>query len=346
VSTRVADWLLAYWTHGALLCALVWLVARRLALRPAVRAVLWRVALFAPPLTATVAVTLPAAPALSVTSALRPRLSPRWRSRDVDVQVLQRPDAAARRAVIVRDPLERALSLGVCVVAAAAVAAGGAARLRRRGRDRRALRTRTPLGVHGGARVSAAAGLTTPLALRGGEICVPADDWPTLGAAERGSVLLHELAHVERADPAWLDAARVVAALAWWQPLNRVALRELRRAAELAADDLALARGADPRALVAALAHFAERLDADAPALGAGLGADDSPLVARARRILAAARVPERDASRAALAALVVLVCTALSLAPRLAATDSGAGPRGGEVREVVVRHVVRHVLR
>ena len=342
MSARVADWLLAYWAHGVLLCALLWLVARRVATRPAARVVLWRVALFAPPITASVAVTLPVtAPALSVTSLLRSRVPPRWRARDVDVHLLRRTGLPPTRAAVVRDPLERALSLGVCGVVALAAALGAVVLLGRRRRDRRFLRERTPLGVHRGVALSGASGLATPVALRGGEICVPAGEWTALGAAERESVLLHELAHVERGDPAWLDAARVVAALAWWQPLNRVALRELRRAAELAADDLALARGADPRALVAALAHFAERLDAAAPALGAGLGADDSPLVTRARRILAG-RAPERDTHVSALAAVVLALCTALALAPRLRATDPGPVARRGAVNEVVVHRLTR----
>ena len=64
-------------------------------------------------------------------------------------------------------------------------------------------------------------------------------------AARMHAVLCHELAHVARAD--WLVqlAIQIVAAALWFNPLAWIAVRQLRREAELACDDAALAHGVD-----------------------------------------------------------------------------------------------------
>jgi TonB family protein len=56
-------------------------------------------------------------------------------------------------------------------------------------------------------------------------------------------VLLHELAHVRRADAATHLLARSAAAVYWWNPLAWVALREFLKERERAADDLVLNAG-------------------------------------------------------------------------------------------------------
>ncbi|NQT12057.1 MAG: hypothetical protein HQ582_04880, partial [Planctomycetes bacterium] len=59
-------------------------------------------------------------------------------------------------------------------------------------------------------------------------------------------VLLHELAHVRRLDCLAQMIAQVVGAAFWFNPLVRVARREMQRAAEAAADDLTLNTGFRP----------------------------------------------------------------------------------------------------
>lgn len=58
-----------------------------------------------------------------------------------------------------------------------------------------------------------------------------------------GSVLLHELGHIKRRDPAGLLLAQFACAMHWFNPLVWVALRRMNVERERACDDLALASG-------------------------------------------------------------------------------------------------------
>jgi hypothetical protein len=49
-------------------------------------------------------------------------------------------------------------------------------------------------------------------------------------------ILAHELAHIERRDPLWQLVHQFVAAVLFFQPLNRIACREIREQAELSCD--------------------------------------------------------------------------------------------------------------
>ena len=57
-----------------------------------------------------------------------------------------------------------------------------------------------------------ALGLLRPMVL------VPADFTGQFTPAEQQVILAHELAHLAAGDPAWLLAADLLAALAWWHP--------------------------------------------------------------------------------------------------------------------------------
>ncbi len=60
----------------------------------------------------------------------------------------------------------------------------------------------------------------------------------------RDLVLLHELAHVRRGDPALHLIARIAVTLYWWNPLAWIGWREFLKERERAADDLVLNAGA------------------------------------------------------------------------------------------------------
>lgn len=67
-----------------------------------------------------------------------------------------------------------------------------------------------------------------------------AEEWP---AARRDSVVLHELAHIQRHDLLTHMVARFLCALWWFHPLAWRALARFRAESERAADDLVLASG-------------------------------------------------------------------------------------------------------
>ena len=80
--------------------------------------------------------------------------------------------------------------------------------------------------------------LVTPVALGvlRPEICLPARALEELSAPLRRPALAHELGHLVRLDPLWLGLVDAVRSGFAWQPLNRLAARELAREAELGAD--------------------------------------------------------------------------------------------------------------
>ena len=78
-------------------------------------------------------------------------------------------------------------------------------------------------------------------------------DRHSIGSADPGAVLAHELAHIRAHDWPMLIVARVLLALYWWHPLMYALLRTLEHDTECAADDAVLAAGATP-------SHYAHTL--------------------------------------------------------------------------------------
>lgn len=77
----------------------------------------------------------------------------------------------------------------------------------------------------------------------GYELVVPAELWPSLGAAARESIMRHELAHYVRGDVWKSLAARLLALPHWFNPAAWWAARRFESAAEWACDEAALAGG-------------------------------------------------------------------------------------------------------
>jgi beta-lactamase regulating signal transducer with metallopeptidase domain/tetratricopeptide (TPR) repeat protein len=87
--------------------------------------------------------------------------------------------------------------------------------------------------------VAMTSGLRRPLLL----LCRQARTW---ALERRRVVLLHELAHVRRADWLWLLLSEGALAIYWWHPLAWVLARQVRRDCERACDDLVLTAGTKP----------------------------------------------------------------------------------------------------
>jgi beta-lactamase regulating signal transducer with metallopeptidase domain len=176
-------------------------------------------------------------------------------------------------------------------------------------------RARAVRAIH----LSVAQGLPSPIAMLGGEICLPARALVELDAAQQESMVAHEVAHIVRRDPLWLLIARCIEAVLFFQPLNRFARRRMQETAEFLCDAWAVEQTGSPLTLAKCLAAVAEWVGRapHAVAVSAMVETTGSPLVRRVRRILHGGATMPRGSSQAAgllgVAALFLL---------------AGAGPR------------------
>jgi HEAT repeat protein/beta-lactamase regulating signal transducer with metallopeptidase domain len=128
----------------------------------------------------------------------------------------------------------------------------------------------------------------TPLALGGGEVCVPPRFLVDLDPEQQRSALAHELAHLARRDPAWHFAIGIIEALFFFQPLNRVARLRLRESAEFLCDEWAARQTGSPLGLARCLAEVASWVApgrAPIPAGTMAMAEGGSPLVQRVQRL-------------------------------------------------------------
>jgi beta-lactamase regulating signal transducer with metallopeptidase domain len=246
-----------------------------------------------------------------------------------------------------------ALAATVGVVVGAARFAVGFARLRRRLHDRRPSadpRLRASLArvsarfALGPVELTESAHLATPIAVGGRAICFPAGSTAALADEEVDAVLAHELAHLERRDPAWFFFAGLVQGTLWLQPLNHRVVARLRRSAEIACDERAVAATGDALGLARGLSSFAHAALgapawADAQPSFGGAGPGSHALVDRVRRLATAAPAPlpsragaRRFHAAAAVLALVIIGSAKVSVtfaAPPAAVATGVVTPSG-----------------
>jgi beta-lactamase regulating signal transducer with metallopeptidase domain len=195
-------------------------------------------------------------------------------------------------------------------------------------------------GVKRRIRLSVSDGLSTPVAVGRSEIVLSRHALDQLPAAQMAGVIGHELAHLEAHDPWWARAIAMVEAAFFFQPLNFLAKRRHRDAAELAADDWARVYGVQGEELARALAEIAATSpEATMPTWAQA--AKGGALVRRVERLLAepSASISNLDAAdrvRAqgmpkVAAALGALAAMAL-LAPRVGFASEPAAPKSAEV--------------
>lgn len=269
-------WLLTCLLHSTFLLGGVWLLLRVQSVRPAWEEILWRLAFFGSLVTATVHSLVDLDPIESW------ELGPPRLARDAWAQHWPVPIAAAwlcvafillTRLALRQRRLFRAFRGRRRVVGAPLDVLRAVAR---------------PVGLGRRVRLTALAGLPTPVALGLREVVVPEEVLADLDPDLLHGVLAHEVAHLARRDPIWSLTSGIVEALLFFQPLLRVARRRLRVLAERRADSwaayrtgsaLIVARGLER---VAAVAIAPESCVA-APA---AVGEDPSALVARIRSLL------------------------------------------------------------
>jgi TonB family protein len=134
------------------------------------------------------------------------------------------------------------------------------------------------------------------------------EDW---SAEQRDMVIRHERAHIERRDWLWQGFAQVMTAVFWFHPLVWLALVQIRKEAEHAADDATLATGVQAPDYADRLLAVARQLSG--PSTIAGVAMVRRPaLTSRIAAILDTARTRSSAGSGARIG--VVLAALALMI--------------------------------
>ena len=178
--------------------------------------------------------------------------------------------------------------------------------------------------------------LGSPVALGVGvrrEICVPVRAFHELDEGELRALLGHEVAHHLRRDTIRLAILNVLQAVFFFQPLFRLAVREVRLAAEEQCDDWAASQFEDRFAMASCLTEVARwvvRRDRRSPV--PSIGRRPSELELRVRRLMdeqRSLRMPSggwRRMSSVGLLVLAPLVAPAVAPARDVSHEDRNAG--------------------
>ena len=141
--------------------------------------------------------------------------------------------------------------------------------------------------LRGSVSLVEAPGLGSPVVLWGRRIALPAHALGLMDDGELSAALAHELGHVVRRDPGWLLVLRVLEAVFFFQPLNRLARAGFQSASDFLADEWAVQHTGEPFSLARSLekvSAWANTGPADGPVLA--MARRDSPIVHRVRRIV------------------------------------------------------------
>ena len=341
LSSSLFAWLLTYLIHSTVLLGIAWLVTRQFRLEPAASDLLWKVALLAGLVTGTIQsrLELRTPAAMTLPSAAVPRVAPV----NVPSPATPAPEPSTgaigevRRSATTTSARLPSLALVVVllwsVVALASSLFYVARRLILVGRlaDRRPVpdgplaatlaELQRTSGFGRRVQLTMARTISSPVALGLSEICVPELALSELGAEQQRSMLAHELAHLARRDSLWLASASIIERVFFFQPLNRVARKQLETTAEYLSDEWAMRKTGSGGAvsLAKCLATVAEWIQASPLGVPvAGLGERRSLLVSRIARLLEG-RLPSTPASRRGWAAVAALVVVAtVAAAPRV----------------------------
>lgn len=323
---QATAWLLTYALHSTLFLCLAWLASRRLSRWSRLEEAVWRFALLAGLVTATIQLaagreplagrwTLEApAQTVSVAEVARTQHAAPLRIAERKVAAPVRsslpvPAAAPAPRIDLRGNLQ-ILVLGLWAAGALLLAmrwGWSYLRLRRRLRARPEVigggmfsilgRLSGEQGMAPLVRLTCSSRVSVPVAMGvlRPEICVPPRALSHLEPEQQEGMLAHELAHLVRRDPFWLAFSRLLASVLFFQPLNRVAGRRLRELSERLCDEWAVERTGRPLSLARCLAEVAGWSVGPFRDLPVPSMADrPSSLAGRIRHLLDDARSPER----------------------------------------------------
>ena len=177
--------------------------------------------------------------------------------------------------------------------------------------------------------------LGSPVALGVGvrrEICVPVRAFHELDEGELSALLGHEVAHHLRRDPVRLGVLNVLQAVFCFQPLFRLAVREVRLAAEEQCDDWAASQLQDRFAMASCLTEVAGwvvRRERNSPV--PCIGRRRRQLELRVRRLMDERRSPQAPSRVWRRMGSVGLLALASLFAPAMAPVrDASHEDRGG----------------
>jgi photosystem II stability/assembly factor-like uncharacterized protein len=93
------------------------------------------------------------------------------------------------------------------------------------------------VGVRHSVRLTRSPFVSSPMVLSRWEVCLPAQVLAKLSLEKQKILLAHELTHIARGDPAWLVLSGLLQSLFFFQPLYRLARRQIQECAEYLCDD-------------------------------------------------------------------------------------------------------------
>lgn len=343
--------LLTYCAHAALWALAGALLARGAARAASVRHLCWKVALFAPLLSAPLSVAFPGGLERALRGEAYVRELP---LRVADAAPAHEPPAEAfseRDSAPRMKPLARPGRGRLGAACAVLLLSSGFWRftlsawlLRKRLRERQPLRDARLLARFEALRLrlglppialSESGDVDSPLLIGNSEICLPTGLCGRLNPSELDCVFAHELAHIERRDGLWFPFAGFVQAVLWIQPLTRWVGAEFRRSAEFACDDRAVELTSDALGLARALVRVASETSAARQVtLFPAMARSRSGLVPRVRRLTAARReLPAGDRGRRRVAVFLVAIgVSVVSLSVELARAGVPIAPVANRV--------------
>lgn len=325
-------WGLTYLAHSSLLIAAVWLACRFVRSASA-RETLWKIALVAPLVTATIQLNVPlreVAPVRITLPEIRGAAGSQLAEADENITIQRTESAPLYKSV---DPVLAIWAAGATLLLLR-LFAGRMWFLRAlRGRidllrehDRLA-RLRAEMSCRPLVRLTESSAVGSPIAMPGWEIVVPRATFARLSDEQKETILAHEIAHLVRRDPLWLLAGELIKALLFVQPLNWIAQKKMKECAEFLCDDLAVRHTSNPRALAETLAELATNV-APMPRAVAAMAEGGSNLMARVARVLALRRErPLKLMTRVAIAVITIgaLAAFAPGIERSLSKTDEPA---------------------
>lgn len=129
------------------------------------------------------------------------------------------------------------------------------------------------------------------------QICVPQRALDELPPDQQEALIAHELAHILRGDPLWFFLCGLLERLFFFQPLNRIARRELEELAEFLSDDWAAQNTGNELGLARCLTEVATWVLERRPAVAlVPMASHNSRLAARIGRLLDDERTPQDHA--------------------------------------------------